>query len=636
MGREIRVLRVTTERDAALPTAEQLERADDGMTVSTVTAVADAREVVRSTPIDCVVCDAVVGSSTALDLLVELREGDPTLPFVVVLDTDAETTVEAVLAAGVTDCIRSASIDHQPESAAESVLIATRLRNAVAGARATAEASDAATPRRGVTQDTHEELVASEAKYRSFVEDVLNISHVGTFILDASFSVAWINDGIEHYFGVDRAEILGRDKRELIAERIKHRFEDSERFAERVIATYDDNSYVEQFECHVLPDGDREERWLEHWSYPIRAGPYKNGRVEHYVDITAQKHREAELAAERQLLDRLFETSPAGIVLLDADGRITHANKHGEVVLGVSQSAITDRSYDDPAWDIHDEHGEPISGDRLPFARVKRTAEPVFNYEHGITLSDGSKRWLSVDAAPLIADTGTVDRVVCVIRDMTEVRESERTLEQQNARLSEFASIVSHDLRNPLNVLAGSLELAEETGETVHFERCHRAATRMEQLIDDLLSLARHGNEIDRTEPVDLADLAHGCWENLTTEAATLQVDTDAVVTADRSRLEQLLENLFRNSVEHGGSAVTITIGELPTGFFIADNGPGIPVDIREDVFERGFSTRREGTGLGLSIVAQIAAAHGWTVDLADSDNGARFELTGVDLRESD
>ena len=335
--------------------------------------------------------------------------------------------------------------------------------------------------------------------YRSLVEDGLAISTVGIFVLDDDFSVVWLNESIEEYFGVDRENLIGKDKRRLITDRLKYIFAEPDRFAETVCATYDDNTYIEQFDCHVIGDGTRADRWLEHASYPIPDGPYAGGRIEHYVDITEQQ-----AARER--------------------------------------------------------------------------------------------------------------------------------LEQQNERLAEFASIASHDLRNPLQVMGSSLDLAEETGESEHFERAQRAVGRMEQLIDDLLVLAKQGEGVDTVERVGVADVARECWAHLSTNEASLQVETDRTVVADRSRLLQLLENLFTNSITHAGSAVTIRVGACEGGVFVADDGPGIPAGDRDSIFERGFTTTREGTGLGLYIVSEIAAAHGWEVALADSDDGgARIEITGVD-----
>lgn len=632
MGRDILVLHVTTDVPSSTSLAAQIESVTDDITVATASTAADAIEHSRTTPVDCVICDTTVGSVSGLELCRRLRDDQPTVPFVLVLDSDAELSPNEAFAAGATDCLLASSLRGDVDLA-EIKLVVARIRKAIDDATGTQS-----TPTHAPSADKIEARTKT-ADYRSLIEDVLNVSYVGTFVLDSDCLVVWINDSIEEYFGVDRSTVVGRDKRELLTDEIKHIFADPDRFAEKVLATYDDNSYIEQFECHVLPAGGREDRWLEHRSYPITRGPYTGGRIEHYVDITARKHRQQELESERQLLERLFETNPVGIALLDADGRITRANKHGERVLGLSQSTLETRSYDDPDWQIHDEAGEAILSDELPFARVQRTGKPVFDHEHGITLADGSTRWLSVSAAPLTTEDEAVEQVICVVTDMTAIRDSECALARQNERLTEFANIVSHDLRNPLNVLVGSLELAAETGEMAHFKRCNRAVNRMSQLIDDLLSLAHDGEEIDHTEPVDLGALASECWHHLSTESATLQVETNQQITADRSRLTQLFENVFRNSIKHGGNTVTISVGVLPDGFYIADNGAGIAAIDREHIFERGFSTARGGTGLGLAIVAQIADAHGWNIELTDVETGGvRLELTGVEfvLTESD
>jgi signal transduction histidine kinase len=154
----------------------------------------------------------------------------------------------------------------------------------------------------------------------------------------------------------------------------------------------------------------------------------------------------------------------------------------------------------------------------------------------------------------------------------------------------------------------------------------------MEGLVTDLLELARHGTVIESTDEVELGAVANAAWSNVATADAELIVEADGAVAADRDRLVQLLENLFRNSVEHAIDAgLTVRVGVDADGFYVEDTGPGIPPDERDAVFERGHSTG-DGTGLGLTIVQAIADAHGWNLTLAESDaGGARFEFEGVD-----
>lgn len=127
------------------------------------------------------------------------------------------------------------------------------------------------------TAMAEEALRESEQRYRTLTDDVLDTSAVGLFILDASFRVVWVNQAMERYFGIRREQVIGKDKRQLIHAYIKRLMEDPDDFIQKVFATYDNNTYVETFECHVLPDGDREDRWLEHWSQPIHSGLYRGG-----------------------------------------------------------------------------------------------------------------------------------------------------------------------------------------------------------------------------------------------------------------------------------------------------------------------------------------------------------------------
>jgi signal transduction histidine kinase len=150
----------------------------------------------------------------------------------------------------------------------------------------------------------------------------------------------------------------------------------------------------------------------------------------------------------------------------------------------------------------------------------------------------------------------------------------------------------------------------------------------MGEIIEDVLALAREGQAVDETERLDVETLATDVWAMVETGESSLSVETTATVQADPTRARDLFANLFRNAVEHNDDPVTVTVGDLDGGFYVADDGTGIPAD--ENVFEMGHSTRESGTGIGLAIVAQIADAHGWTVRLADSDGGARFEVTGV------
>jgi signal transduction histidine kinase len=230
--------------------------------------------------------------------------------------------------------------------------------------------------------------------------------------------------------------------------------------------------------------------------------------------------------------------------------------------------------------------------------------------------------------------------------------------ESSDVAVDRIASVISHDLRNPLDVANAHLRAARNSGDAEHFDQVEQAHDRMERIVRDVLTLARGKHVLDVTANVDVGAVAEDAWAIVETKSASLTVGDDLPNTdADPDRLQRLFENLFRNAVEHastsppshapdrdeantngvdgrdGSSAphgVQVTVGRADGGFFVADDGAGIPAEVRQRVFEPGYSTNgaNSGTGLGLTIVERIAEAHDWTVSLAaGSAGGARFEF---------
>ena len=245
----------------------------------------------------------------------------------------------------------------------------------------------------------------------------------------------------------------------------------------------------------------------------------------------------------------------------------------------------------------------------------------------------GNQRYYRLTENSFGADRSQLGRLL-TLSDITHREQYRRELERQNERLDQFASMISHDLRNPLNVASGRLAIAREECDSEHLEAAATAHARMEELIEEVLTLAQQGQPIDETGTVDLSAVAAQCWKVVETTGAELVTEDDLTLIADVDRLQQLLENLFRNAIEHGSGDVTIRVGTIDgdDGFYVADDGPGIPPEDREQVFESGYTTADEGTGFGLAIVKEIADAHGWIITITESaDGGAQFEIRGVE-----
>jgi signal transduction histidine kinase len=298
-----------------------------------------------------------------------------------------------------------------------------------------------------------------------------------------------------------------------------------------------------------------------------------------------------------------------GVVVTDAQDRIVDINPAAERLLGVDDAV-----------------GRKLTALSSTVARTVAELEP--GATTAVESPGDERRYFDCAKSTLVASGGFGETYLYIFTDITAQRRRQLELEAKNERLDEFAQVISHDLRNPLSVAAGSAELAEAEPKEEYFTRIHRAHDRIDELIDGMLTLARSGDAVAETEPTDIESVARAAWSLVDTEDATLTVAATDTVRADRQRLQQLFENLFRNAVEHGGDGVTVSVGQTADGFFVADDGPGIPPDISDSLFTSGVSAAADGTGVGLAIVRAVADGHGWDVTVGESDaGGARFDI---------
>jgi len=344
------------------------------------------------------------------------------------------------------------------------------------------------------------------------------------------------------------------------------------------------------------------------------------------TDITERKERKQKL----ELVETLFAHAQECQFIIDVAGgefELRHANEYYKWTVGLPPGeAVTGQT---PTDLFGDAGGQEIL-DR--YTECVETRESVA-YTVEVPVPEDGTVYRTI-LTPVVTDD-RVTHIVGMARDITEHKRREEALKRQNNRLEEFASVVSHDLWNPLRVADGRLDLIREECESAHLDDVAQALDRMDALIEDLLTLAREGVQVGDVESVDLADLVGDCWQNTAAPDVQVVTTTDRTIRADRSRLQQLLENPLCNAVEHGGENVTVTVGEFESGFYIEDDGPGIPEEDRDEVFEAGYSTTEDGTGFGLRIVKQVVDAHGWNIAVSEGEHGgAWFEVTGVEFAD--
>jgi PAS domain S-box-containing protein len=429
--------------------------------------------------------------------------------------------------------------------------------------------------------------------------------------------IVYVNDHFEELTGYDESEVIEENCRFLQGERT-----DPGRVAQMREA-------IESREQTQVDIRNYRADGTEFWNR-VTIAPIEDdsGQVINWVgfqqDVTGHHERVEALRRYQQIVDTMDEAA----CLYDEDGRFVVVNQNLADFYGKDPESLAgERST------LIERIREAADGD--PYADLVAGEREERHGEVEGSFPNQGYAVVSYRLSRLTTD-GEFAGVVGVARDVTERKERERALERENERLEEFASIVSHDLRNPLHVAENYRELVAEECDSDYLEDISRAHGRMEALIEDLLTLARSGETISALQTVDIDEIVENCWQNVETGNADLRVETERTMYANPTRLRQLFENLVRNAVEHastGGADVTVTVGGLDGGFFVADDGPGIPAEDRETVFESGYSTSDEGTGFGLSIVAEIVEAHGWDVAVTESDDGgARFEITGVEF----
>ena len=598
-----------------------LETALSQLVVHTVPDAATARSDHTPTAFDCVISEYVLPDETGTAFLSSYI-GDSDLPSLLLASEDAQPTASEVVSANVTDYFVIDRMDEHHATLAESIENAVTQRNA----------------------SHHEKL-----------EFALELADAGAWEYEIPTETVWWNKQAREIHGVSPDRTLSLDG-------IDELYTPDDR---RRIRDVFDRAINEREPFDEIAELDSDDRqWVRIRGKPITSGGTTITVRGSCQDVTSFKRREEQFKFLHSAGTELMQASSreeAAQITIDAA-------KH---ILGYAKAALR----------LVDENNEVLrvfattkdnvaaAGERpdyrvdedVPAAETYRRGQPkVFSdlnvtqdeYERGALRSGlyvpvGDHGVFSCGNLELDAYDQTDVNIVAVLTKLTATAltriEVDRELRQKRDQLEDFTGTVAHDLRNPLNSAAGYLELARRDPQDADFEVIQDALNRMEAIIDDLLRLARAGKSLDNVTPVSLADVTEEAWQHAQTDGLTTAVEDDIVIDADRERLLHILENLFRNAIDHNDPPVSLTVGALEetrtsggasrSGFFIEDDGSGIPPDVRDEAFEHGYTTLKGGTGFGLSIVHHVADAHGWHVEITKGrTKGARFEFTNVPL----
>jgi PAS domain S-box-containing protein len=551
--------------------------------VETAPGPSAAFDAVERTAVDCVVSDHDMDGETGLDLFERLRDGGETVPFVLYTATDSPDLAERALAAGVTDVVRKRG------GRTEFVVLANRVERIVERTRSAAR-----------------------------LEAVLDAVPDPVFLLDDDRRLVRWNDTFERRR--DRPVAVGDRPTEFVD------LADHEAASAALRGVFDRDETVKHDVTVRYDDGRERAYEVRMVRVALDGAPHVLGVAR---DVTERRAAERSEHETERVLAELARNTDDVLWVFDADfSELVFVNESYERVYGGSTETLAA----DPQSFIETVH--PDDRDRVRDAMARLGAGESVDMEYRVCPPD-FERWVWARAEPVVEDE-TVVRVAGFSRDVTDRIEREREIEAQNERLERLASIVSHDLQSPLSVVEGSIDLArEDAGADAerNLARAERALDRTRALTEDILTVAREDEAVGEPTPVRLSTVAERAWDETETTGARLVVEGDGVVDADRERLRQLFANLFDNAATHSRpddadptDELVVRVGADDGGFYVADDGAGVPEGERESVFEPAYTTGRDGTGLGLDIVRSVAEAHGWSVRLEPSaTGGARF-----------
>jgi signal transduction histidine kinase len=335
--------------------------------------------------------------------------------------------------------------------------------------------------------------------------------------------------------------------------------------------------------------------------------------VEQWQAQQQLREREESLRQKGRMLEAILEHVPIHVYVKDEQARHTWISDYG---IGDSeQIGKTDAEYFDAEWAEETTREE---------RELIETGEPIIDQERYDPERDV---WVRNTKVPWHGEDGEVTGLVGATWDVTEQKRAQRECNRYQKLVEALRTAVSHEMRNPLQLAAGRFELVNEDCESEHLAAVTKAHSDLERLIEATVTLAEAGTPVEKTTTVDVGTAARQSWEGIDA-AGSLVVDGEPTVEAELNRLGQLLEKLLENAGVHGGSKPTVTVSETAAGFAVTDDGPGLEAIDHDRLFDVGFTTEQDRIGYGLAIVRTIAEAHGWSIDIDDSEGGTRVDVT--------
>ncbi|WP_294308740.1 PAS domain-containing protein [uncultured Chryseobacterium sp.] len=405
-------------------------------------------------------------------------------------------------------------------------------------------------------------------------------------------------------------------------------------------------------------DGQFEERYFTFNYTPFIEDGKVTGVIDMAVEVTTQvmaiQERESiiieksvleeTLRKSEQRLQGILETMAEGVGVIDATGQLVYANPMAQQILGLSESKIKERTYDDPKWQNLRLDGTLLPSEEHPMSIMMSTQKPVYDHEVGVKAPERDIMYISINAAPLFDDEGNLTGGIGTFMDVT----TRRMITQGK---EDFISIASHELKTPVTALKASLQLLQRSHDRLPpesraklLDQSIKSLDKLSGLINSLLDTSRieQGQlKLDK-RPFTISELFDDCCSNfsqITDQEIIFEGDIYEQVMADNQQIGQVMINFISNAIKYAPESkqVIITakkISDHEIKISVRDQGPGIPKEKLEHLFKRYYRTNYHGQkftglGLGLFISGDIIKEHGGRIGVeSEEGKGSEFWFT--------
>ncbi|WP_059136690.1 ATP-binding protein [Chryseobacterium aquaticum] len=456
-------------------------------------------------------------------------------------------------------------------------------------------------------------------------------------------------------------ELLGKDK-SIIGKQLFDELPelDGQQAAEMLVKTFQEGIAHSEISNPIMlnRNGNLEQGFFNFNYTPFIENGKVTGVINMAVDVSPQvlaiQERDKTIAEKIELeevlrkseerLQGILETMAEGVGVIDANGQMVYANPMAQHILGLSESHIKDRTYDDPKWQNLRIDGTPLPSEEHPMTIMMTTRKPVHDHEICVQLPNKERIYISINAAPIFDTEGNLTGGIGTFMDVT----ARRMITQGK---DDFISIASHELKTPVTALKASLQLLQRSHEKLSVDvrarlvdQSIKSLEKLSHLITDLLDTSRidQGHfKLDK-QPFALSELFDDCCSTHIQNSdlnITIEGDDSLIVEADNQQIGQVMTNLITNAIKYAPDSDEIIIkieklNDQEVKITVKDKGPGIPQEKLIHLFERYYRTDYQGQkftglGLGLYISADIIKNHGGRIGVeSDFGNGSEFWFT--------